>query len=303
MSVSDDEVVIAFIGGGPRVTGLIERITANAQLVAPRTSVVVLMYDTSPAGVEHPMRDDWSLIATLGRRAEEITMFSDASCLLQGPVVTGPSLAEWIGSVRSGTIRFDPPDFPDQTEMRSSGSHRLPMHRIVDWYLRWFFGEIRRGAPENVRINEIRARVNRIYPHGDRNVLDVVYESGEHHAQPVDLVVLGLDEGSVDLRRTHGERKNGDTAGRSTAGEDRARPLDAVVQQRLASPAIAVRRSSTILDLARIPGSEPFARPGTNARFFRVNDRVARWLLQTSAGRVSANGAGSLRTVAGRRGA
>ncbi|MEW1955557.1 FAD/NAD(P)-binding protein [Terrabacter sp. NPDC080008] len=87
---------IVVVGGGPRALSLVERLAANAtDLVAPGERVQVHVVDTHPPGGGRIWRAAQSPLLWMNSEAQDVTVFTDASVTCEGPVVDGPSLAQW----------------------------------------------------------------------------------------------------------------------------------------------------------------------------------------------------------------
>ncbi|MFP3467543.1 FAD/NAD(P)-binding protein [Leifsonia sp. SIMBA_070] len=130
---------IAVIGGGPRAVGWLERFAAARSIAAERPPVVVHLIDPFPAGPGRIWRQDQSPLLKLNSMAEDVTMFTDDSCRIDGPVVPGPSLLEWVEGVREGRI----PDVPLEDagvrdEVSRLGRGDFPTRRLQSHYLDWF---------------------------------------------------------------------------------------------------------------------------------------------------------------------
>lgn len=89
-------MTVAIIGAGPRTVGLLERLTAVAG--RPLTFPVHII-DPEVAGCGRIWRPDQSRLLWMNSRAHEVTMFTDGSVTGAGPVLPGPDMATWLGTV------------------------------------------------------------------------------------------------------------------------------------------------------------------------------------------------------------
>ncbi|GAA1984447.1 FAD/NAD(P)-binding protein [Terrabacter lapilli] len=87
---------IVVVGAGPRALGLLERVSANAALlVPPGERVEVHVVDPHPPGGGRIWRAAQSPLLWMNSEAQDVTVFTDTSVTCEGPVVDGPSLAQW----------------------------------------------------------------------------------------------------------------------------------------------------------------------------------------------------------------
>ena len=89
-------LAVAVIGAGPRGAGVLERLAANlgTEWAADRP-LVVHFIDQFPAGPGRIWRFDQSPLLKLNSMAADVTMFTDESSVIDGPVRPGPSLIDW----------------------------------------------------------------------------------------------------------------------------------------------------------------------------------------------------------------
>lgn len=130
---------LILIGGGPRATLLLERLTANAALLAPGSVHVHLVEPFSP-GSGRIWRREQSPLLKLNSMAQDVTMFTDASVECAGPHHDGPSLAEWRDAVLEGRLSDVPPLDEDlRRQLQDLGPQDFPTRRLQSVYLEWFF--------------------------------------------------------------------------------------------------------------------------------------------------------------------
>ncbi|WP_033818803.1 FAD/NAD(P)-binding domain-containing protein [Kitasatospora sp. MBT63] len=87
---------LVIVGAGPRGTGLLERLAANAaELLPPGAPLEIHLVDPYPPGGGRIWREEQSPLLRMNSMAEDVTMFTDATSTAEGPVRPGPSLAEW----------------------------------------------------------------------------------------------------------------------------------------------------------------------------------------------------------------
>ena len=107
MPSSDRHPSIAVIGAGPRGTSLIERI--GAHLSDPSspfhgTAFDLHVIDEAESGAGRIWRTDQTRELCMNTLADAVTLFTEPSSTVQGPVIEGPTLYEWsllvLGSAR-----------------------------------------------------------------------------------------------------------------------------------------------------------------------------------------------------------
>ncbi|MFI8827959.1 FAD/NAD(P)-binding protein [Streptomyces sp. NPDC053431] len=172
MSAGRPSVVV--VGAGPRGTGFLERLAANLPELYGDRPLDVHLVDPHPAGPGRIWRTAQSPLLWMNSRAEDVTMFTDETVRIDGPVLPGPSLAEWAG--------IDGRAFPTRPQQGA--------------YLRWVHARARAALPPGVTVHEHPTTALRVT--GPRDGRQRVWLDG--HAVPLaaDLVVLAL--GHLDAR-------------------------------------------------------------------------------------------------------
>ncbi|MFD8493949.1 FAD/NAD(P)-binding protein [Amycolatopsis sp. NPDC059657] len=145
---------LAIVGAGPRGICVLERLSANApELLGDR--LVVHLIDPFPPGPGRVWRYDQSPLLRMNSMPEDVTMFTDESVEMSGPVRNGPSLAEWAKKVRTGKLDVSIPD-DLQDELRTLKSTSFPTRRLQSAYLDWVYRHILNTLPEGVEVVEHR---------------------------------------------------------------------------------------------------------------------------------------------------
>ena len=96
-------VTLAILGAGPRGVGILERIAENLPEFGGGP-IDIHLVDPHPPGGGRIWRDAQSGLLKLNSMAEDVTMYTDESSTIEGPVTPGPSLIEWAEGVRTGAI-------------------------------------------------------------------------------------------------------------------------------------------------------------------------------------------------------
>ncbi|MET0812021.1 MAG: FAD/NAD(P)-binding protein [Microbacterium sp.] len=149
---------LAIVGASVRGTSLLERVIASsAELIGGGLDVHVI--DPHPHGSGRIWRDGQSAHLIMNTVAAQSTLFTDDSVACEGPIVPGPSLAEWCRDVTAGRA---PADLPEDVRAEASRTvdHSNPSRLLYGHYLRWCADRIIRSAPPRVRVHLHRARVS-----------------------------------------------------------------------------------------------------------------------------------------------
>lgn len=203
---------LVFVGAGPRAIMLLERIigrfgvaagTVDARAVgAPRLHVELI--DPHPPGGGRIWRRAQSPLLKLNSMARDVTVFTDDSCTIDGPIRPGPSLIDWAERWRSGELAaaglgIEIDDEVVAAEARGLRGDSFPTRRLHSYYLEWFFRRTVAEAPPGVTVRWRRDTVvqvsetNRVTL-ANRLELDadaVVYAVGHNGREP-DAATAGL---------------------------------------------------------------------------------------------------------------
>ncbi|GLW08672.1 adenylate cyclase [Microtetraspora sp. NBRC 13810] len=165
-----------------------ERICANAPDLLRWPALDIHVIDPYPPGGGRVWRSDQPGLLWMNSTAADVTLFTDESVACAGPIVKGPSLAEWLGG--------DPGLFAPRP--------------VQNAYLSYVFDRTVATAPRGVRIHVHAARAVSLadLPEGQRIGLD------DGRVLDVDAVVLAQGHGDVTPARAEQEdaafaRRNG----------------------------------------------------------------------------------------------
>ncbi|RLP74998.1 adenylate cyclase [Mycetocola tolaasinivorans] len=208
-SPSSPAVSIAVIGAGPRAVGVIERIAANLdELWTPGTPLEVHLIDPHPAGPGRIWRFAQSPLLKLNSMAADVTMFTDETSTIEGPVRPGPALVEWAARVSAGEITL-PAAGPGGAaglddalwrEVRALGPASFPTRRLQSLYLRWFFEGALAELGVDVSVREHRARALDVEDTADTRQRVRLDDGSELTA---DLVLYSLGHTGVTAEPAH----------------------------------------------------------------------------------------------------
>ncbi|MFK0190653.1 FAD/NAD(P)-binding protein [Kitasatospora sp. NPDC090308] len=145
--------VLVVVGAGPRGTGLLERIAANApELLGPGVRLDVHLVDPHPPGGGRIWRNAQSPLLRMNSMAEDVTMFTDERTTMDGPVRPGPSLAEWATDPAAHPPYLPEADPGIADELRTLLPTDFPTRRAQSAYLDWTLRRAAAELPENVRL-------------------------------------------------------------------------------------------------------------------------------------------------------
>ncbi|MEV6396941.1 FAD/NAD(P)-binding protein [Streptomyces sp. NPDC051907] len=179
---------IVVVGAGPRGTGFLERLAANVPELYAGRPLDVHLVDPHPPGGGRIWRQQQSPLLWANSMAEDITMFTDDTVPLDGPVRPGPTLAQWAA--------LDGRTFPTR---RQQGA-----------YLRWVYESAAAALAPSVAVHEHRARALRVS--GPRQGRQRVWLEGRAEPLTADVVVLAL--GHLDAEPGDEQRRSADFARR-----------------------------------------------------------------------------------------
>ncbi|UAJ81082.1 FAD/NAD(P)-binding protein [Leifsonia sp. ZF2019] len=154
---------VALVGAGPRAAGWLERFAAARSVRAHRRPITVHLVDPFPPGPGRIWRREQSPLLKLNSMVEDVTMFTDDSCTIEGPVRPGPSLLEWVEGVRSGAIADAHVDDPVvAAELGALRRGDFPTRRLQSHYLDWFLRRAIAALDDDVTLVLHRDRVTAV---------------------------------------------------------------------------------------------------------------------------------------------
>lgn len=179
---------IVIVGGGPRATGVLERILANVPGMLPARELHVHVVDPYPPGAGRVWRAGQSPLMWVNVPARDITMFTDETVRCEGPLRTGPSLDEWAGTSRE----------------RGADQEGIYAGRLLQGdYLAWVFDRIVAERPTTVRVSVHATRATGVT--GGPDDRQQVRLADRERPLLADIVVLALGHLDVELDRQASE--------------------------------------------------------------------------------------------------
>ncbi|MGW7268652.1 FAD/NAD(P)-binding protein [Streptomyces sp. NPDC054842] len=163
-----DRPSLVIVGAGPRGTGLLERIAANAPELYAGSGLDIHLVDPYPPGGGRIWREEQSPLLWMNSQAQDVTMFTDESVAMAGPVREGPTLHEWAG--------IDGRVFADRQRQGA--------------YLRWVFERTVAALPPGIAVHHHARRALRV--DGPREGRQRVWLEGRAEPLVTDAVVLTI---------------------------------------------------------------------------------------------------------------
>ncbi|MEU5100207.1 FAD/NAD(P)-binding protein [Streptomyces sp. NPDC020996] len=148
---------ICVVGAGPRGLSVLERLCANERAERSHETVTVHVVDPAVPGAGAVWRPDQSRYLLTNTVASQITVYTDDSVRIEGPIEPGPSLYEWAKSL----ARPDCADRYDEhtlADARSLGPNSYPTRSLYGRYLHDSFERIVANAPAHVTVQVHRSR-------------------------------------------------------------------------------------------------------------------------------------------------
>ncbi len=176
--------VIVLVGAGPRASGLVERIGANAPELLDGP-VEIHLVDPFAAGSGRVWRHEQSPLLRMNSMAEDVTMFTDSSVVCTGPVRPGPSLAEW--AVDLSTVELDA---GVRAELEAMSPTSFPSRRVQSAYLKWFHQRAIDSLPAGSAVYVHPTKVVRLT--GSPQTRQRVWLADRPEPLVADVVVLAL---------------------------------------------------------------------------------------------------------------
>ncbi|MER7758933.1 FAD/NAD(P)-binding protein [Streptomyces sp. NPDC097619] len=202
------QLVMCVVGNGPRGLSALERVCANAAQF-PEVEVTVHVVDPERPGPGRVWRGSQSRQLLMNTVASQVTLFTDDTVEMSGPLAAGPSLYEWAQLMTP----LEPGEGLDEeflAEARRLGPNTYPTRGFYGRYLEWVFQHVVALAPAHVQVVFHKSRAVALDDGGPTKdgPQTVRLEDGtvlEH----LDAVVLSLGhvpaEEPESLRRLHEE--------------------------------------------------------------------------------------------------
>ncbi|MDI9883336.1 FAD/NAD(P)-binding protein [Streptomyces sp. HNM0645] len=148
---------VCIVGAGPRGLSVLERLLANERHRPTHRTVTVHVVDPSAPGAGNVWRPEQSQHLLMNTVASQITVFTDDSATIEGPVEPGPSLYEWAKSL---ALLGDPADHDAEVlaEAERLGPDAYPTRAFYGRYLHDCFQRVVANAPAHTEVRVHRSR-------------------------------------------------------------------------------------------------------------------------------------------------
>jgi uncharacterized NAD(P)/FAD-binding protein YdhS len=198
---------VALVGAGPRGLSVVERICARERRHPSHVMVTVHVVDSERPGPGQVWRTRQSPELLMNTVASQVTVYTDDSVSMSGPVEPGPSLHEWARSVSAGKAG----EFPAEVRAEAArlGPDSYPTRAFYGRYLEAAFDRLVADAPGHVRVRVHRERAVALDTVADSQLLTLA--DGTQLAE-LDAVVLA--QGHLPRRGSATEAELGAAADR-----------------------------------------------------------------------------------------
>ncbi|MGN2637047.1 FAD/NAD(P)-binding protein [Nocardia takedensis] len=245
--MGDAEVFrLCIIGLGPRGLSVLERLCANERAAPSFDLLRVHVVDPAAPGAGHVWRSDQSRHLLTNTVACQITVYTDDSARIDGPIEPGPSLYDWAVAITAEPT----PDLDRRTlaEAAALGPNSYPTRAFYGSYLRACFDRVLARAPRHVEVVVHASRAVALADTHGRTVgpQGVRLEDG---TRLHDLDAVVLTPGHLPVRPTRAEA--------------RAASLARIHHLRYLPPG-----NPADIDLTDIPAGEPVLLRGLGLNFF-----------------------------------
>ncbi|GGT92318.1 MULTISPECIES: FAD/NAD(P)-binding protein [Streptomyces] len=159
--MSDTHAELCIVGAGPRGLSVLERICANERVAPTHRTLTVHVVDPAAPGPGAVWRTEQSRHLLMNTVASQVTVYTDDSARIEGPIEPGPSLYEWAQELvvltRAGASA-DAYDAATLEEAGRLGPDSYPSRAFYGRYLHDCFQRVVARAPGHVTVRVHRSR-------------------------------------------------------------------------------------------------------------------------------------------------
>ncbi|MFB7333141.1 FAD/NAD(P)-binding protein [Streptomyces adustus] len=193
-----DDLDLCLVGAGPRGLSVLERLCANERAASAHRAVTVHVVDPYRPGAGRVWRTGQSRVLLMNTVASQVTVFTDASVKIDGPVEPGPSLYEWARTLGDGPGGATLYDEAVLAEARRLGPDDYPSRAFYGRYLEDVFARLVSNAPPHLRIRVHQARAVALRERPEDGAQQVVLSDGQV-LDGLDAVVLSQGHVPIDV--------------------------------------------------------------------------------------------------------
>ncbi|RPE26930.1 FAD/NAD(P)-binding protein [Kitasatospora cineracea] len=212
--MSSGRIEVCLVGAGPRGLSVLERICAQERRTPRWDRLTVHVVDPDPPGAGRVWRPSQSRHLLMNTVASQVTVYTDASVAIAGPLEEGPSLYQWAKALGPSALTpgtGEPYDDETLAEARDLGPDTYPTRALYGQYLSWVFRQVTAGAAAHTEVRVHTARAVALQDGGPDGAQSVQLADGTR-LTGLDAVVLA--QGHVDLVASDTERSLADFAAR-----------------------------------------------------------------------------------------
>ena len=202
---------VCLVGAGPRGLSVLERLCAQERKSPRWDRLTVHIVEPDPPGSGRVWRPSQSRHLLMNTVSCQVTVYTDASVAIEGPLEEGPSLYQWAKALGPSALTpgaGTPYDDETLAEARDLGPDTYPTRALYGQYLTWVFGRVTASASTNttVRVHASRAvALEDAEPGaGPSGAQTVLLEDG---TRLTGLGAVVLAQGHVQVRPTDVERE------------------------------------------------------------------------------------------------
>ncbi|MFE0929639.1 FAD/NAD(P)-binding protein [Streptomyces mutabilis] len=153
--MSSGRTEVCLVGAGPRGLSVLERLCAHERASPRWDHVTVHVVDPGPPGPGQVWRPSQSRHLLMNTVASQVTVYTDASVSIAGPLEEGPSLYQWAKAIGPGALapgRDAAYDDETLAEARDLGPDSYPTRALYGRYLAWVFQQVTANAAAHVTV-------------------------------------------------------------------------------------------------------------------------------------------------------
>ncbi|WP_405716383.1 FAD/NAD(P)-binding protein (plasmid) [Streptomyces xanthophaeus] len=146
---------VCLVGAGPRGLSVLERLCAQERKSPRWDAVTVHVVDPDPPGSGRVWRPAQSRHLLMNTVASQVTVYTDASVRIDGPLEEGPSLYEWAKALELDVLDdTSAADYDDVVlaEAGRLGPDTYPTRALYGSYLTWAFRQVLAKAATHVTV-------------------------------------------------------------------------------------------------------------------------------------------------------